>query len=89
MAKSSAQTRRLIAVGMLVELFLPKDGEYKLVTSDRELIASNIEKLAQLGRTDRWKRSIRNWAGAVRQTENDRDLRWAFLQYLVYVNYQI
>jgi len=85
----SAHDRRQFAIGMLGQLVIPtydENGEVfnDFAITDREVIAGNIEKLAQLGRTPRWQMAIANWAAAVRDTDNT--LRWAYLQYLVYAS---
>jgi hypothetical protein len=47
-------------------------------------IAGNIEKLAQLGRTDRWQAAVKRWATMVREQKTLDGIRWAFLQGMVY-----
>lgn len=86
---TKAQANRGIGIGMLNALILPQDasGEYEFATADREFIAASIEKLARLGRTQRWQRAIAAWAAAVRD-ENNR-LHWAYLQYSVYACHAI
>lgn len=90
MANNGAKNRRYEAIGMLVELYLPSDNgdaPYEMNCNDTAAIAANIRKLAQLGRTDRWLGRIEQWARMVESSADARDLRWAFLQGLVYVNY--
>lgn len=88
---TKAQERRSIAVGMLHELILPtppNNSERDFANyATREFTASNIEKLSQLGRTDRWQIAIRNWANAVR--DESLNFSWAYLQYSVYVNFAL
>jgi hypothetical protein len=43
-------------------------------------VAANIDKLAQLGRTVRWRTAIYNWAAIVRESTDREKLRWAFLR---------
>lgn len=88
---SNAKVGRYEAIGMIVELYMPTSRNYDLTTTDVDEMADNILKLSQLGRTDRWKAVIRQWAGMVRECKGDdvKHLRWAFLQGLVYVNYQV
>lgn len=90
----TAKENREFALGMLHELIYPtppKDAETTLrdmapyVT--REFAASNIEKLASLGRTDRWQDAIKNWAAACRNTEYD--FGWAYFQFSVWAGYAI
>jgi hypothetical protein len=50
-------------------------------------VASNIEKLIQLGRTDRWQAAIKRWASMVRHAEKLDDIRWAFLQGMIYAGH--
>lgn len=53
----------------------------KLVTtwhmSDREAIAYQIRELQTLGRTDRWRNALANWANMV---ETEDAFEWAFFQ---------
>jgi hypothetical protein len=88
MAKSQAFKNRQLAIGMLSQLYIPYDeqgvADY-MATDDRTEIAGNIEKLDRLGRTDRWKGAIATWAAYVRDPDNN--LRWAFLQGMIYAGY--
>lgn len=92
-----AQRNRQEAIGMLSELYLPTDAEEtrpfylvnayagKYATAGE--IADNIAKLTQCGRTARWQAAVKQWAGMVRAADNLRDIRWAFLQGLVYTTH--
>jgi hypothetical protein len=85
---TNAQKRRGFAMMMLHELVMPTlpDNAPRVFASyaTREFIAGNIEKLAQLGRTEQWKAVIQNWADMVRDEEYD--LSWAYAQYSVYAS---
>lgn len=93
---NDAQRKRQQAIGMLTELYLPTpiDGDYdsrplylinyhaaRYATGDE--IADNIIKLAQLGRTPRWKNAITLWAASVRNSQKLTDIRFTFLQGLI------
>jgi hypothetical protein len=87
-----ASAKRSIALGMITELYFPtpagQDHGTEFTGTDAEQIAANIDKLAQLGRTERWQAAIRTWSHMVRNHGDDpRSLRWAFLQYLVFAGH--
>lgn len=83
---TQAQRYRQEAIGMLSELYLPASRDYEFPPDvSREEIAGNIAKLAQLGRTERWRAAIRRWAAMVRA--NDGNLRHAFLQGMIYAGH--
>lgn len=48
---------------------------------DREAVAQDIETLASLGRTERWKTAVRTWAHIAREDPQ------MFAQYSTYTNY--
>jgi hypothetical protein len=79
-----AQKRRMFAIGMLNELIMPygDNGADFAPYATRQFAAENIAKLEQLGRTDRWRIAIRNWAHAV--ADETVPYRWAYLQYSVW-----
>jgi hypothetical protein len=98
----NAAEKRQEAIGMISELYLPTPECTDSVVNDRPLylvnyyaaryatgneIADNIEKLAQLGRTDRWQSAIKRWAAMVRESEKLDDIRWAFLQGMIYASH--
>jgi hypothetical protein len=97
----NAKERRQEAIGMISELYLPTrepDGAYRdepvylinywaahYATSAE--VADNIEKLIQLGRTDRWQAAIKRWAAMVRHAKKLDDIRYAFLQGMIYAGH--
>lgn len=94
MGQSNAQRTRHLAVGMIVELYLPATDERHVYLWDYcndqlaqgSDVADNIDKLAQLGRSARWQGSVDGWHRLVRQNSgNPKSLRWAFLQGLIEV----
>jgi len=88
----NAAQRRQNAIGMLSFLYLPSDpqtGEapFDLTTEDTREIAGNILKLRTLGRTLRWQSALGRWAEMVILSDDMRELRWAFLQGMVYASH--
>ena len=84
---TNAERNRSIAVGMLIELYIPTANDFELRDASRDEIAGNIDKLAQLGRTDRWQAAIKRWAAMVREPGNN--IRWALIQGCVYAGHAI
>ena len=96
MAHSAAETRRQEAIGMLSELYLPTpeepedpgpaylcnfwEGRYATGAE----VAENVAKLAQLGRTDRWRQAVARWSAMCREARTVLELRLAFLQGMIY-----
>lgn len=78
-----AVQRRLDAVGALVDHFLGDDWNGEV--TDREAVATAIEALESLGRTDRWKAAIATWAKVVRTNENPTH---ALTQWAIFTNYK-
>lgn len=68
--KVTAAERRMQAINAVITRH---DG----LAASRDEIAADIEKLAALGKTDRWQAAIARWAKEVRENES---LRWALLQ---------
>lgn len=71
----NAKDRRGHAISRVLYTWLRIEHE------DPEAVAKDIETLAALGRTDRWKTAIRTWAHIAR---TDPDM---FHQYGTYTNY--
>lgn len=84
MAQAPAVQRRLDALRALCSRHVNAANDYT-PTATREQIAADIETLAPLGRTDRWKGEVAGWATLVLDT--DYDLTWAFNQGGIYVGY--
>ena len=87
---TKAALNRQEAIGMISFLYLPEQNDYDLRLPDNGAagIAENIEKLAPLGRTARWQAAIDRWANMVREhSGNDRSLRWAFLQGMIFAGH--
>lgn len=70
-----------------MELYCPDGQESRLFDVTRDEISANIIKLAQLGRSTKWVDRVSLWASMV--YDDNSDLRWAFYQGLIYVNYAI
>lgn len=79
--KLSPTDRRLAAVRAVTDLRC-KDGQ---AIGTREEIAADIEKLATLGRTQRWTETVAGWADMVRDTANEP--HWALVQGSVFTGY--
>lgn len=88
-----ASGRRQIAIGMLSMLYIPiyADGTapYDIDIADKNEVAGNIRKLAQLGRTERWQAAIERWARMTEQSTGPKDLRWAFLQGMIFAGHAL
>lgn len=94
MPVTAAQQKRYDGIGSIASKYL-NDSPYP-VTSDTKEIAETIMALESLGRTDRWRGRIRQWAAMVTETDEmefDDDLarlrhiHWAIIQGMVYANY--
>lgn len=59
---------------------------YGVLSDDREQIASDIEGLLKLGRTEKWKTAVREWAHMVR---TEKELNWAYYQWATFTGYAI
>jgi hypothetical protein len=93
-----AALRRQMAIGMIVELYMPSHNpssfpynfcENREATPDE--ISENILKLRGLGKTARWQNSVSLWNRLVQDAKSDGShiptrLRWGFLQGLVSVS---
>jgi hypothetical protein len=88
---TNAERNRQEAIGMLIELYVPESRNYELQSINTAEIAGNIEKLAALGKTDRWQAAIKRWASMVRESSatdvNRPSIRWALIQGCVYANH--
>lgn len=72
---TNAKERRGDGIARVLYTWLRRDG------IDWEDVAKDIESLASLGRTDRWKSAVKTWAHIAR---TDSDM---FQQYATYANY--
>jgi hypothetical protein len=71
MAKPAAQDRRIEAITAVNECF--RDTHNQQVPTGAVVVA--IRKLAPLGRTERWKQAVDDWARLVEEHPENR--RWA------------
>lgn len=72
---TNARERRGHAIARVLYTWLRRE------TEDPEAVAKDIETLAPLGRTERWKTAVRTWAHIAR---TDPEL---FHQHATYINY--
>jgi hypothetical protein len=86
---SNAVEKRYAAIGALVERYLPKATEYTLPEGTKAVdIAADIRDLSGLGRTDRWKGTVEQWASMVEERPEDiKHIEWAIRQGCVYAGY--
>ncbi len=75
-----AVERRIDAIHAVARYVFPT-RESVVILRKREDIATRIEALDSLGRTERWKGAVDAWAYVVR---TEPALRWAFIQWHVY-----
>lgn len=97
MTQTRAQARRFAAMQEISQTFLPESNRYMpLPGTTGEAVAKEIEELASLGRTERWKEAIAQWADMVRKADDpnletplgrDSYLQWAIVQGSTYANY--
>ena len=94
--KTTPFQRRLDAMGAVCNstrnVEFPEDGSKPVLVwyrdfDDRAATATAIRTLAPLGRTDRWKGSIENWARFVETAETPESYRWSFDQYAIWTGY--
>lgn len=71
----NAKDRRGHAIARVLYTWLRREDE------DPEAMAKDIESLASLGRTDRWKAAVRTWAHIARTDPG------MFYQHATYANY--
>ena len=97
---TTASDRRNDAIGNVLNKYRTEANGYQLTANTRDIV-EDIMALEKLGRTDRWKRAIRNWADAVEDGDRDdmasldlgqklhSDGRrgWAFVQFGIWANY--
>lgn len=100
---NTATANRQLAIGMIVELYMPAHNpitgpynfcEGRMATPDE--VSENILKLVSLGRTQRWQIAVRRWNRMIQEVKSpmhdgaisEAQLRYAFLQGLIYVNHQ-
>jgi hypothetical protein len=76
MSKLSAQDKRYAAIKLVSESNYPTIEA--MTAAGIEAVAREIEAIASLGRTDRWREAVAYWAAMVRDESNPR--AWALLQ---------
>lgn len=77
--------RRMAAVGRIVNYWGWKYYDFAATIPDADVVAiiGEIDELMKLGRTERWRKAVRQWQHMV---NGNRD-RWALLQGSVYMNH--
>jgi hypothetical protein len=81
---STPTERRIAAVDALVTRHLGSPWSGAIGDDQREQVAAEIEQLAVLGRTERWKDAITTWAAVVRERQ---DATHALIQWAIFTNY--
>lgn len=80
----TATERRYEAVGAITHEFInSRTGRFNTKVVTRATVIARIQKLSSLGRTDRWKLAVENWAMMVQCNP----LRWAILQGAIFTNF--
>lgn len=80
------QDRRFAAIRAIGKRFITEEGNLAAGVYAEE-VAQEIEKMASLGRTERWKGTVAYWASMVRESTepNSHGLEWAIRQGSIFV----
>lgn len=89
--KRTATEKRLDAIGAITHKYIDSTTGLLTIedtTENRVMVGTEIIKLWDLGRTDRWRVAVRDWCDLVVEESNGFDFRWTILQGAIYTGFK-